>query len=184
MALTKLATLAAAAFSLLLFLNPSTTAAAGGGANSLVTQTCKQTPNYDLCVSTITADPRAATAADVDTLALVMLDAVRTKATAAEGRIKQLMKAARSSAMRKHEPLDNCAARYDVVLEADVTVARQAVKLGNPKFGEGAMNDVGVECEDCEGGFGRNGEKSPLTKQNGDVRGLADVAAAIVRLLL
>ncbi|CAL1397475.1 unnamed protein product [Linum trigynum] len=180
MALTKLATLAAAFFSLLLFLNPSTTAAAGS-ANSLVIQTCKQTPNYDLCVSTITADPRAATAADVDTLALVMLDAVRTKATAAEGRIKQLMKAARSSAMRKH--LGACAEIYDVIINDEIPEAVQAVRLGDPKFGEEAMNDSAAEPGSCDDEFGA-GKASPLAEQNQAVRGAAAVTAAIIRLLL
>ncbi|CAI0467526.1 unnamed protein product [Linum tenue] len=163
---------------LLLF---SSTAAAASGPTNLIKQTCRQTPDHNLCASTLTADPRGPNAGDVPTLALIMIDSVKARATSTLEEIKRLMK---QTAPSLKEPLDNCAARYDVVLEADVTVARQAVKLGNPKFGEGAMNDVGVECEDCEGGFGRNGEKSPLTKQNGDVRGLADVAAAIVRLLL
>ncbi|KAI5349174.1 hypothetical protein L3X38_002061 [Prunus dulcis] len=57
----------------------------------LIDKTCKQTPNYDVCVSTINSDPRS-TGADVKGLGLIMVDAVKDKATGALNKADKLLK--------------------------------------------------------------------------------------------
>ncbi|CAN1195121.1 Cell wall / vacuolar inhibitor of fructosidase 1 [Linum perenne] len=126
--------------------------------------------------SSLTADPRAPKADDVDTLALIMIDVVKDKASAASKEIKRLLKS--KTALK--EPLKDCDDMYKVIIEADVSVAIKAVSLGDPKFGEEAMNDAGNESDSCERGF----KSSPLTNFNKVVRKVADVASAIIRLLL
>ena len=54
----------------------------------LVDNTCKQTPNSDLCVSTL--HPRSSTA-DVAGLAIIMVDTIKTKATATLAQINTLL---------------------------------------------------------------------------------------------
>ncbi|CAN1243339.1 Cell wall / vacuolar inhibitor of fructosidase 1 [Linum perenne] len=152
----------------------------GSSDSTLIADTCKQTPNYNLCVSSIAADPRGSKAADVETLALVMIDAVNSKATAASQRINHLMKTAPPS-MRK--PLRACAQIYDIITKYEIPEAIQAVRLGDPKFGEDAMNDSAAEPASCEQEFGGS-NKSPLSQHNQAVHGVAVVTAAIIRLLL
>ena len=142
---------------------------------NLIAQTCRKTPNYKLCVSSLQSDPRSESA-DVRGLALVMVDVVKATATTALNRINVLLKET-----PKDDSLKDCADRYDSILQDDVKVANEAITKGDPKFAEESMNDAGGEAEDCENDFkGR----SPLTHLNKDVTDVADVAAAIVRILL
>ncbi|CAL1397474.1 unnamed protein product [Linum trigynum] len=73
------------------FLLFSSTAAASIPTN-LIKQTCNQTPDYNLCASTLTDDPRGPNAGDVPTHALIMIDSVKAKATSTLEEIKRLMK--------------------------------------------------------------------------------------------
>ncbi|CAN0855286.1 Cell wall / vacuolar inhibitor of fructosidase 1 [Linum grandiflorum] len=142
----------------------------------LIKQTCKRTPDYALCVSLLST--RAAKATSVKSLALAMIDVVKAKATATLKEIEWLF--ANEPSLK--DPLTACANMYRVIVDDDVSVAINAVRLGDPKFGEGAMNDAGNEADSCERGF-EQGE-SPLTELNKAVRKVADVASAIIRVLL
>ncbi|CAN1281690.1 Cell wall / vacuolar inhibitor of fructosidase 1 [Linum perenne] len=172
----KLTTLTSAVAVFLILITTTTAHATSAAASTLIKQTCKQTPDYNLCVSSLTADPRALKADDVDTLALIMIDVVKDKATAASKEKKRLLKS--KTALK--EPLKDCDDMYKVIIEDDVSVAIKALSLGDPKFGQEAMNDASNESDSCERGF----KWSPLTDFNKVVRKVADVASAIIRLLL
>ncbi|CAN0855290.1 Cell wall / vacuolar inhibitor of fructosidase 1 [Linum grandiflorum] len=154
---------------------------AADAVTDLIEKTCQQTPDYDLCVSSITGDPAARNANHVDTLALIMIDVVSNKATATSQMLKEIEWLFANEPSLK-DPLTACANMYRVIVDDDVSVAINAVRLGDPKFGEGAMNDAGNEADSCERGF-EQGE-SPLTELNKAVRKVADVASAIIRVLL
>ncbi|KAK9948528.1 hypothetical protein M0R45_004099 [Rubus argutus] len=142
---------------------------------NLIDQTCRKTPNYSLCVSSLKSDPRSKSA-DVRGLALIMVNVVKVKAKTTLNRINVLLKKT-----PKDNSLKDCADRYDTILQDDVIVANEAITKGDPKFAEQSMNDAGGEAEDCENDFkGR----SPLTHLNKDVTSVSGVAAAIVRILL
>ena len=142
---------------------------------NLIDQTCRKTPNYNLCVSSLKSDPRSKSA-DVRGLALVMVNVLKTKATTTLKRINELLKKT-----PRDDSLKDCHHMYLTILQADVVVANEAITLGDPKFAEESMNDAGGDAEDCEDDF-KGG--SPLTQLNKDVTNVADVAAAIVRILL
>ncbi|CAN1195120.1 Cell wall / vacuolar inhibitor of fructosidase 1 [Linum perenne] len=161
----------------LILITTTTAHGSSGEASDLIRQTCKKTPDYMLCVISLITDLRGRKAEDVRTLALVMINVVNGKATAASNEIKRLLI---KSEPELKEPLMNCEEAYRVIIEDDVSVAIEAVNLLDPKFGEEAMNDAADESDACERGFD-GGKRSPLYGVNKSVRNVADVASAIIR---
>ncbi|CAK7327349.1 unnamed protein product [Dovyalis caffra] len=145
-------------------------------ANNLIAQTCKQTPYSNLCVTSLKSVPKSSTA-DVQGLALIMVDIVRAKASATLKLINQELK--RSPELRR--ALRSCAGNYDAILTADIPEAIEALQKGDPKFAESGTNDAAVEASSCEANFRG---KSPLTNLNKLVHDTSVVTSAIVRLLL
>ncbi|KAL7080831.1 hypothetical protein ACP275_14G002700 [Erythranthe tilingii] len=142
---------------------------------NLIATTCKNTPNYRLCINTLQAD-RGSAAADVAGLGLIMVAAVKEKSREALSAVNKLLVKSRTNP----KALQQCRDAYKAVLEGDVPEAEQSLR-GNPKFAENGMADVAVEADSCEAAFGG---KSPLTVVNKAVRDLAVVARAIIRNLL
>ncbi|XP_028753527.1 cell wall / vacuolar inhibitor of fructosidase 1 [Neltuma alba] len=147
---------------------------------TLIETTCKNTPNYNLCVQSLKSDP-ASSVADVAGLGLIMVKVTAAKAKAASNRINQLLHRGRVGA-KQEKALRSCAEMYKVVVENDVPEAIEALKKGDPKFGEDGVRDAQDEATYCEEEF--SGVKSPLTRENNAVRNAAAVTVAIVRQLL
>lgn len=145
--------------------------------DDLIDNTCKHTPNYQLCVSILRSDPKAP-GADVTGLALIMVNSLNSKSSSALKVIEELLK----TKPKLKVPLTECSKKYKFVIEYDVSVAIEALLKGNPKFGEDGMNDAGVEIQLCEDGF--KPSSSPLTRVNKEAKDVAAIAAAIIRLLL
>ncbi|KAK7291720.1 hypothetical protein RIF29_07093 [Crotalaria pallida] len=145
---------------------------------NLIEETCKQTPNYDLCVQYLKADPHSSDA-DVTGLALIMVNVIKTKANNALVKINKLLQV--SSVPDQKEALNLCSGQYKAILEADVAQAIAALQKGDPKFAEDGAKDAAIEATSCENSFSG---KSPLTSDNNSMHDVAVVTAAIVRLLL
>ncbi|KDP27950.1 hypothetical protein JCGZ_19030 [Jatropha curcas] len=144
---------------------------------NLIVQTCKNSPNYNLCVNSLRSDSRS-TKADSQGLALIMVHVLKNRATETLQVIKQELK--RNPRLRKE--LSSCVENYDVgILSADIPVAIEALEKGDPKFAETAARDAADEASFCEENFNGN---SPLTKYNKVVHETGAVAAAIIRPLL
>ncbi|XP_009604073.1 cell wall / vacuolar inhibitor of fructosidase 1-like [Nicotiana tomentosiformis] len=146
---------------------------------NLVQNTCKNTPNVQLCLKTLLADPRSANG-DVNTLALIIVDAIKVQATQAAATISKLQQSNPPAAWIV--PLKNCAFSYKVILTASMPEATEALTKGDPKFAEDAVVGSSGDADQCEKNFG--GNNSPLTALNTAVRELSDVARAIIRTLL
>ncbi|XP_062151836.1 cell wall / vacuolar inhibitor of fructosidase 1-like [Alnus glutinosa] len=144
--------------------------------NNLIEQTCRRTPFYDVCISSLKSKPRSS-GADVTGLALTMVDVLKTKATETLNHIKALL----HGSPKLKRSLRSCADSYKAIIEGDVPEAIEALKKGNPKFAEQGANDAADEATSCEGRFSG---RSPLTDMNKAVHDVAAVAAAIVRNLL
>ncbi|KAL2459358.1 Cell wall/vacuolar inhibitor of fructosidase 1 [Forsythia ovata] len=144
---------------------------------NLIETTCRNTPNYQLCISTLSANPGSINT-DVTGLGLIMVDAVKTKAKETSNAIKKL----KGSQPELRNALSDCAGRYNAILEADVPEAVEALIKGDPKFAEDGMADSSLEAVVCEESFKQ--VTSPLTVLNNAVRDLSDVARAIIRILL
>ncbi|KAK6772781.1 hypothetical protein RDI58_028019 [Solanum bulbocastanum] len=113
---------------------------------NLINATCRETPYYSLCHTTLQSDPRSYKAEGDDaitTLGLIMVDAVKSKCIEIMEKIKELEK----SNLEWRVPLSQCYVAYNAVLRADVTVAVEALKKGDPKFAEDGMEDVVVEAQ-------------------------------------
>ncbi|KAJ8767308.1 hypothetical protein K2173_017352 [Erythroxylum novogranatense] len=137
---------------------------------------CKHTPNYKKCVSIIHSDPRRS-ATDVSGLAIIVVDALKTKSQA----VMKLLRFKRSKLPALKLAYDSCISYYDAIINADIVEAREALEKGDPKFAQNGMNDAANEASFCETEFKG---KSPITYYNQDVHATAAIASSIVQLLL
>ena len=147
--------------------------------SDLIEKTCKQTPNYNLCVSSLQSDPRSSKA-NVQGLALIMVDVVAAKTKETLNHIYKLLK---QSPKPDHQlSLSYCANNYEAVLKGDIPEAIEALRTGNYKFAEQGSDDAANEVDLCENKFLPG--TSPLTDMNKVVHDVAALTAAITRILL
>ncbi|XP_057806109.1 cell wall / vacuolar inhibitor of fructosidase 1-like [Salvia miltiorrhiza] len=145
----------------------------------LIETTCKNTPDYHLCIAVITADP-SCRAAPLQDLALIVVAEIKKKTVEIIKEIEHLKK----SGPKEMQPaLKKCRSYYNAVQVGDIPVAEQAT-WGNPKFAETAMADAKIEAEMCEDAFLKVPNPSPFTKQNKYIADVAAVARGIIRNLL
>ncbi|KAJ9181777.1 hypothetical protein P3X46_005835 [Hevea brasiliensis] len=142
---------------------------------NMIAQTCKQTPFYNLCVSSLNSDP-SSSKADVRGLALIMVNKVKAKATISLHLINQLSQ----KSLGLKNPLSYCADNYDAILSADIPEALEALQKGDPKFAQDGVKDAANEANLCEAKF--HG-KSPLTKFNKVVHDTSAIAAPAIALI-
>ncbi|KAF3657138.1 putative cell wall / vacuolar inhibitor of fructosidase 1-like [Capsicum annuum] len=157
----------------------STLKTSNNNNNNLVETTCKNTPNYNLCIKTLLSDERS-TSSDITTLALIVVDAIKVKANQALEIISTLRSSSPPEAWRI--PLKDCAFSYKVILTVSLPEAIEALTKGNPKFAEDGMVGCFGVSQDCEENFKRS--ISPLTGLNTAVHELSGVGRAIIRNLL
>ncbi|XP_010487590.1 PREDICTED: cell wall / vacuolar inhibitor of fructosidase 1-like [Camelina sativa] len=148
----------------------------GVALGNIVDTTCKQTPDYTLCLSLLRSDPRSSSA-DTVGLGLILVDKIKALGTETLGQINAAYK---TKPMLKRA-LDECNLRYKTIVDVDVHTAITAIN-GNPKFAEGAVVDAGVEASVCAGGFPKG--QSPLTGLTQRMNKICDVTRAIIRMLL
>ncbi|PIN17749.1 hypothetical protein CDL12_09594 [Handroanthus impetiginosus] len=145
---------------------------------ALIESTCRNTANYQLCISTLLANPKSATA-DVAGLGLIIVDAVKAKTEEALSAIEEM----KGLHPEQRYALERCTAAYKAVLIADIPESVAALTKGVPKFADFGMSDAAWEAEICEGSFERVAE-TPLSGVNKDLRELAEVAKGIIKILL
>jgi len=146
------------------------------GKLSLIENTCKKTPNYNICFQSLKAYS-GTSAGDVTGLAQIMVKVMKAKANDGFNRIHQLQRLGNGA----RKALSSCGDKYRAILIADIPQAIEALEKGDPKFAEDGANDAANEATYCESEF--NG-KSPLTKQNNAMHDVSAVTASIVRQLL
>lgn len=147
---------------------------------NLIEKTCKKTPNYNLCVISLSKDPRSYRA-DIKQLSLIMVDIAKAKAVTNLKHIKELLKRSTTTGKVK-QALSYCVDYYNTIVEADVQVATDALQKGDYKFAEQYSNDAGIEANECENGF--SGTSSPLTSMNRIMHDVSAISAALVRVLM
>ncbi|KAL6190816.1 hypothetical protein ACLB2K_037210 [Fragaria x ananassa] len=154
----------------------------------LIDQTCKQTPNYNLCVSSLKSNPRSsATDTDVKGLAIITVEVLKSKANDTLNKIWAQL-------LRHEDPaVRNCYDHYGYMVGAfipdiygDITsrgVGGNFVRY-NPVQAERRLHDDVIRRVDhCRHGFGK-GRRSPFGKENKATREAAVVAAAIYSAVL
>lgn len=146
-------------------------------ACDLISETCNQTPNDRLCISTLRKDNRSRDA-DIAGLALIMVDAVEDKANSTLESIKELQK----SNLKLANALMECKENYNIILKIDIPKSIGSLRK-NPRFAEHGMADAVIEAQGCEESFNQQ-LKSPLTDMNHAVYDLSVVALSIIRMIL
>ena len=171
------------AFLLLLFLSTTTsTLLQAVTTNSdLVTRTCSQTPDPNMCESMLRADPRTPGVSDPEELILIMIDAVKSRFTDSLRYAQDLTRKTRDPQVGR--ALQECIQFYRVVLDDNVVVATNAVKQGDPKFGEQAMLDSANEAEACRSGFPEGKVPAELPGRTRLLHGVSNVAASLIKTL-
>ncbi|KAF4354318.1 hypothetical protein G4B88_007447, partial [Cannabis sativa] len=156
--------------------------------DDLIESTCKQTPNYNLCISSLQSDPRSSKATNVEGLGLVMVDVVKSKAQATLDRINQLLKQQKSSSTSTgtttstlKQALDHCALNYGAILNGDIPQATEAFTKGDFKFAQQGSDDAANEANLCENEFTPSGS-SPITQMNKDVHDVALVTSSMAKI--
>ncbi|KAK9292192.1 hypothetical protein L1049_020153 [Liquidambar formosana] len=147
--------------------------------SDLIDNTCKQTPYYDLCVSSLRSDPRSSSA-DVQGLALIITDMVLGNATDTLALIEDLLKQIKDPSLEK--ALAYCAELYIPVVKYDLPQAIEALTKGHYKFANYSISEAGNQADTCEKNF-TGSTVSPLTDQNSLVHDLSAVAASIANKL-
>ncbi|XP_022760929.1 cell wall / vacuolar inhibitor of fructosidase 1-like [Durio zibethinus] len=146
--------------------------------NNLIETTCKKTPFFDLCVSTLKSDPRSSTA-DVAGLALIAADSVKAKALATLNQVTGLIKSATDPKLLK--ALNHCFDSYNNILQVDIAAAIQAIVKRDSKFAVNSATDAANKAQGCDNGFA-NPPKSPISNGNKAVHDLSVVLESIAKL--
>ncbi|XP_030520831.2 cell wall / vacuolar inhibitor of fructosidase 1-like isoform X2 [Rhodamnia argentea] len=143
-----------------------------------IDQTCRLTPFYDLCLSSLRSDPESGTA-DVRGLACIMAGSVLASASRTLDQIQELL--GRAPDPESEQPLAYCAELYIPVVKYTLPQAIDALDKGQLGFAEYGLSESGKEAEECEKNLSGQGG-SPVTEGNELVRNLVDVAVAIIEV--
>lgn len=148
--------------------------------DNLIEQTCKETPNYDLCISSLQSDPRSSNS-DVKELAIIMIDVIKDKATQTLNHINHLLNNSSSSQnIGVKQELNSCTRQYSTIVKIDVLEASQYLSKGLFKIAEENINNAGVQANSCEEGLSGG---SILSDKNQFMNDLVAVVTAIIRSL-
>ncbi|XP_074283954.1 cell wall / vacuolar inhibitor of fructosidase 1-like [Silene latifolia] len=148
-------------------------------AVNLIDFTCKQTPDYNLCVSTLKSDPRTPSAKDVKALATILVDQVHRKAILTQGHTRALSKDPIFDSKTK-EFLTRCTIRYGHILNWIVS-AKLSMAANDYSKAQDYIKALPTHIELCEREFESLAHvKSPITDVSKAMDDIAKVAVAVV----
>ncbi|GMH22614.1 hypothetical protein Nepgr_024457 [Nepenthes gracilis] len=149
---------------------------------SLVQDTCKKISqkspdvNYDFCVAAFESDPTSKTAS-LQQLAFISLKLGTSNATALIPRIKSLLTESKFDAYAK-QCLRDCLELYSDAIDS-LKDAVEDFKEGDLAKANADISAAMDGADTCESQFTeKQGEVSPLTKENGDFTQLAAISLA------
>lgn len=147
--------------------------------NDLIHETCKQTPNYNLCVKTLESSLESSHA-DLKGLAEIMIGSLESRAALTLHHIRHMLRDVNME-YEKRKALRSCASHYKVILRGDVPQIIEPLERGDYKYAEQGTRDVAAEAHSCENAFSG---KSLLARMNHLVHDISIVATSIVRTIL
>ncbi|KAJ9181778.1 hypothetical protein P3X46_005836 [Hevea brasiliensis] len=148
-------------------------------SDNLIEKTCKKTPYYDLCVSSLQSNPQSSNT-DVRGLASIMGNITLSDATNTLNYIQELINQTTDPELER--PLTHCAELYISVVDYILPQAMEALANGHYGFAKYGISDAGEEAHSCE--KKTSGLKLPLTEMNKVMQNLHDIAVAIINTLL
>lgn len=143
----------------------------------LIDDTCKKTPTYDLCVTTLRSDP-SSSKANLQGLALIAATKLQGIATITQNQIGALLGKATDPNLKL--ALNACKSAYHIILALELPPAIDAIKKGNPTIAGQSTVDVPNETDKCRNGIA----STPVARNNKIVHDLGFVVLSIIRLLL
>ncbi|XP_056697176.1 cell wall / vacuolar inhibitor of fructosidase 1-like [Spinacia oleracea] len=145
---------------------------------TLITQTCNQTPNYNLCVSTLTSDPKTRYANDTRHLAIIMVLHANGLSTKTQNHIFGLIRN-RGIAGPVRQLLDKCYQNYSRIITNRLIETVEDLLAKRYAFAPDMMKNVQRYVNVCEGSF-KKPVKSPISADNKAMFDLSGVAYAII----
>ncbi|WCJ23275.1 Plant invertase/pectin methylesterase inhibitor superfamily protein [Euphorbia peplus] len=150
------------------------------GCDDLIKNTCKKTPDYDLCVSTLQADSRSSNTS-IEGLASIVANVTLLNATEILNYTRELIDDNSDEELERR--LAYCAEVY-ISLEQDVLPqAINALANGQFGFAKYGISEAGDEVHECEKKIPES-FKPPLNEMNRIMQNLCDVCVAIIDILL
>ncbi|XP_021740033.1 cell wall / vacuolar inhibitor of fructosidase 1-like [Chenopodium quinoa] len=144
----------------------------------LINQTCKQTNNYDLCVTTLNSDPKTGNAKDMRDLATIMVSHVDDEASKTRDHISGLLKN-RTIDKPTKKLLKACIDRYNIIIINWLKEVREGLSYRDYGFARDSMAAVPTNVELCERSF-EAPIKSPISADSKAMDDLSNVAYDIV----
>ncbi|KAK8664445.1 hypothetical protein V6N13_084235 [Hibiscus sabdariffa] len=147
---------------------------------SLVETTCKSTPFYNLCVSTLESDPDSSRT-DIPGLAIIGANRLNAKVYDSFKEIASLLEEAKDESLKK--ALVECDDHYKTIITYNVLSVIKTVRTSRAYVGRDAMNDAAKEALACASGF-ENQPTFPIKDSNKVVHDLSAVVSSIITLLV
>ncbi|XP_065860187.1 cell wall / vacuolar inhibitor of fructosidase 1-like [Euphorbia lathyris] len=146
----------------------------------LINKTCKKTPDYNLCVSTLQANSQSSNTS-VEGLASMMANVTLSNATNILNYTQELINHNADTELEGR--LAYCAEVY-ISLEQDILPqAISALANGEFGFAKYGISEAGDEVHECEKKIPES-FKPPLNDMNRIMQNLCDVCVAIINILL
>ncbi|KAL5541495.1 hypothetical protein UlMin_009205 [Ulmus minor] len=149
-------------------------------SNNLIEETCKKTPHYELCLSSLESNPESKNS-DILGLAHIMINNVLANATDALDLIRNLLKQAPDP--QEERSLAYCAELFIPVVKYSLPQAIEALIGGHFGFASYGVSDAAKETDACKKSFSGSNQ-SPLIDRVNVLHELIDVAEAIISVLL
>ncbi|KAL6990118.1 hypothetical protein U1Q18_015866 [Sarracenia purpurea var. burkii] len=111
----------------------------------LIAKTCKETPHYKLCQSTLQAGPQNLKA-NLRGLTLIAINAAKEKTTMIVNDMEKMI----ASNPRLKDPLSECRGFYKRVLSDHIPRALEALKKGDPKAAANGLSKAAAGANECQ----------------------------------
>ncbi|KAJ8440968.1 hypothetical protein Cgig2_019997 [Carnegiea gigantea] len=141
----------------------------------------QQTPNYDLCVSTLNSDPQTRWAKDIRGLTTILVLHLKDKATQTRDHIAWFLKDPFMDQQRK-QLLSQCMDRYNTIVMTWLRETLEGLSNKDYGFARESMGTVPTNVELCERSF-QGPVQSPISEDSKTMDDLSKVAYAIVLYL-
>ncbi|XP_057485536.1 cell wall / vacuolar inhibitor of fructosidase 1-like [Actinidia eriantha] len=112
--------------------------------NDSIIETCKKTPYYQLCVSTLQSDPQSSKALSTQDLSLIAIEAAKAIATKILKEINKIM----DLEPQLKDPLSKCKGIYESILSDHIPNAMEALDKGDHKSAEAIMSKAASGAEE------------------------------------
>ncbi|KAI4364503.1 hypothetical protein MLD38_020584 [Melastoma candidum] len=147
----------------------------------LVDRTCKLTPFYDLCISTLLNDPQSPSA-DTHGLAAIIASDLLQSANNTLSSIQEMISRSPPDP-ESEQPLAYCAEVYIPIVKYSLPQSIEALEKGRYGFAVYGIADAEKGVQACEKRVEGAGGLDAVKSWNEAVREMADVALSIIKVL-